>query len=84
MSDTDGRAEGRRGFADLLLDLRVQAGLSQEELADRAGLSVRTIRELEAGRVARPRKDSVRLLGSALGLQDGDAEGLAIGHRRGE
>ncbi len=69
MSDADGRAEGRRGFADLLLDLRVQAGLSQEELADRAGLSVRTIRELEAGRVARPRKDSVRLLAEALGLQ---------------
>ncbi|MEJ1110695.1 MULTISPECIES: ATP-binding protein [unclassified Kribbella] len=82
MSDTDGRAEGRRGFADLLLDLRVQAGLSQEELADRAGLSVRTIRELEAGRVARPRKDSVRLLGTALGLQDGDAERFlaAAGH----
>lgn len=70
MSDTDGRADGRRDFADLLLDLRVQAGLSQEELADRAGLSVRSIREIEAGRVARPRKDSVRLLASALGLQD--------------
>jgi predicted ATPase len=73
LSDADGRAEGRRGFADLLLDLRVQAGLSQEELADRAGLSVRTIRELEAGRVARPRKDSVRLLAEGLGLRDGDA-----------
>lgn len=67
LSDADGQAEGRRGFADLLLDLRVQAGLSQEELADRAGLSVRTIRELEAGRVARPRKDSVRLLSKDSG-----------------
>ncbi|MEV8372812.1 helix-turn-helix domain-containing protein [Kribbella sp. NPDC056861] len=56
-----------------MLDLRVQAGLSQEELADQAGLSVRTIRELEAGRVARPRKDSVRLLAEGLGLRDGDA-----------
>ncbi|GAA3560206.1 ATP-binding protein [Kribbella ginsengisoli] len=56
-----------------MLDLRVQAGLSQEELADKAGLSVRTIRELEAGRVARPRKDSVRLLAEGLGLRDGDA-----------
>jgi predicted ATPase len=73
LSDADGRAQGRRGFADLLLDLRVQAGLSQEELAERAGLSVRTIRELEAGRVARPRKDSVRLLSEGLGLRDGDA-----------
>nr|WP_133805621.1 helix-turn-helix domain-containing protein [Kribbella sp. VKM Ac-2527] len=82
MSDTDGRADGRRSFADLLLDLRVQAGLSQEELAERAGLSVRTIRELEAGRVARPRKDSVRLLAKGLGLQEGDAERFlaAAGH----
>ena len=46
MSDTG----GRRDFADLLLDLRVQAGLSQEELADRAGLSVRSIREIDATR----------------------------------
>jgi predicted ATPase len=82
LSDTDGRADGRRTFADLLLDLRVQAGLSQEELAERAGLSVRTIRELEAGRVARPRKDSVRLLAEGLGLHDGDAERFlaAAGH----
>ncbi|ADB31448.1 transcriptional regulator, XRE family [Kribbella flavida DSM 17836] len=74
MSDAEGREAGRSGgFADLLLDLRVQAGLSQEELAEAAGLSVRTIRELEAGRVAKPRKDSVRLLAEGLGLRDGDA-----------
>ncbi|MET7281622.1 helix-turn-helix domain-containing protein [Kribbella sp. NPDC005582] len=77
MPDTDGR-----GLAGLLLDLRVQAGLSQEELADQAGLSVRTIRELEAGRVARPRKDSVRLLSEALGLSPQDASRFlaAAGH----
>jgi transcriptional regulator with XRE-family HTH domain len=73
LSDTDGRDGGRLGFAPLLLDLRVQAGFSQEELADRAGLSVRTIRELEAGRVRRPRRESVRLLAKGLGLRDGDA-----------
>ena len=82
MSDADGRADGRRSFADLLLDLRVQTGLSQEELADRAGLSVRSIREIEAGRVARPRKDSVRLLASALGLPSADTDRFlaAAGH----
>nr|WP_202892502.1 helix-turn-helix domain-containing protein [Kribbella shirazensis] len=65
-----------------MLDLRVQAGLSQEELADRAGLSVRSIREMEAGRVARPRKDSVRLLASALGLHKDDTDHFlaAAGH----
>ncbi|GAB3829257.1 ATP-binding protein [Kribbella italica] len=80
MSDADGRAAGRSGFADLLLDLRVRAGFSQEELAEAAGLSVRTIRELEAGRVARPRKDSVRLLASALGLEDAGEFLAAAGH----
>lgn len=81
MSDRDGRVEGRR-FADLLNDLRVQAWLSQEQLAERANLSVRTIRELESGRVARPRKESVNLLAKALRLRDGDAADFlaAAGH----
>ncbi|MFK4086423.1 ATP-binding protein [Kribbella sp. NPDC020789] len=66
-----------------MLDLRVQAGLSQEELAERAGLSVRTIRELEAGRVARPRKDSVRLLSEGLDLAPEDAERFLAAAGRG-
>jgi len=47
---------------------RRQALLSQEQLAARAGLSERTVRELEAGRVRRPRDDTVRLLADALQL----------------
>lgn len=82
MADGNGRAQGRSGFAGLLLQSRLRATLSQEELADRAGLSVRTIRELEAGRVARPRKDSVRLLAEALELQGKAAQEFlaAAGH----
>jgi energy-coupling factor transporter ATP-binding protein EcfA2 len=47
---------------------RVAAGLTQEELADRSGLSVRAIRNLENGRTGQPRRQSIGLLAEALGL----------------
>jgi tetratricopeptide (TPR) repeat protein/transcriptional regulator with XRE-family HTH domain len=55
-------------FARLLRAHRLGALLTQEQLAERAGVSPRTIRELEHGRVRKPRLDSVRLLADALGL----------------
>src|SRR5579871_1406841 len=57
-------------FGRLLLRERVNAGLTQEQLAERAGLSVRTIRNLERGTGVRPREASARLLADALGLSD--------------
>jgi tetratricopeptide (TPR) repeat protein/transcriptional regulator with XRE-family HTH domain len=60
---------GRRVvFGRLLRAHRQRALLTQEQLAERAGVSARTVRELERGRVRRPRGDSVRLLADALGL----------------
>jgi tetratricopeptide (TPR) repeat protein/transcriptional regulator with XRE-family HTH domain len=59
------------GFGVLLRAWRQQAGLTQERLAEQAGLGVRTIRALELGQV-RPRAETVRLLGAGLGL-DGPA-----------
>jgi tetratricopeptide (TPR) repeat protein/transcriptional regulator with XRE-family HTH domain len=56
-------------FGRLLREHRERALLSQEGLAQRAGLSTRAIRDLEAGRTERPRGTSVRLLVEALGLQ---------------
>ena len=47
---------------------RRRALLSQEQLAARAGLSERTVRDVEAGRVRSPRDDTVRLLADALQL----------------
>src|SRR5690606_22503911 len=41
----------------------------QRELAGLSTLSIRAIRDLEHGRVRRPRKDTVRLLADALGLE---------------
>jgi DNA-binding XRE family transcriptional regulator len=58
----------RTPFGQLLRSLRTKALLSQEQLAQRSGLGVRTIRDLEGGRVAYPRGKSVRLLAAALGL----------------
>ena len=55
-------------FGPLLRRLRLVAGLSQEELAERAGLSGRGISDLETGCRATPRPETVRLLADALGL----------------
>src|SRR5215470_1478137 len=55
-------------FGALLRAGRHRALLSQEQLAARAGLSERTVRDLETGRVRRPRDDTMRLLAEALQL----------------
>ena len=44
------------------------AALSQEELAERAGLSPRGVSDLERGARTAPRLETVRLLADALGL----------------
>jgi transcriptional regulator with XRE-family HTH domain len=49
---------------------RQLSGWTQEELAHRAGISVRAIRDLEAGRVRRPHGQTIRTLTEALGLTD--------------
>ncbi|MEV6118860.1 helix-turn-helix transcriptional regulator [Streptomyces sp. NPDC052109] len=67
-------SEGR--FGALLRARRSEAGLTQEELAERSGLSVRAIRDLERGRVARPRRETLRLLATALGLSEDEGEEL--------
>jgi len=59
----------RPGFAGVLRGLRIQAGLTQEELAAAAGLSSRAISYLERGVVATPHRDTVRLLAGALRLE---------------
>jgi tetratricopeptide (TPR) repeat protein/transcriptional regulator with XRE-family HTH domain len=61
-------AEAPAGFGGLLRRLRGEAGWTQEELAEAAGLSVRAVAYLERGAVATPQKETVRLLAGALGL----------------
>jgi transcriptional regulator with XRE-family HTH domain len=55
-------------LAALLRGWRERALLTQEQLALRAGLGVRTIRRLESGGSTRPRDCSVSLLADALNL----------------
>lgn len=52
----------------MLRQRRRAAGLTQQELADRAGVAVRTVRDLERGRTARPQRSTAQLLADALGL----------------
>ena len=62
----------RLTFGAMLRERRVAARLTQEQLAEFSGISVRTIRDLERDKVRRPHRESVDLLAKALGL--GDAE----------
>src|SRR5205809_6359712 len=54
-------------FRDLLRQHRMAAGLTQEALAERAGLSVHGIQKLERG-ATRPYRDTSNRLIDALGL----------------
>ena len=70
MSMTEGNRIPSDAFAQLLRRYRLAAGLTQAELAERAGLSVYSISNLERGVGHVPRPATVRLLAEALGLDD--------------
>lgn len=62
-------------FGSLLREHRLAAGLTQEALAERSGVSLRTIQEVEAGHV-RPRRVTALSLAEALNLSDSVREEL--------
>jgi helix-turn-helix protein len=72
----DAAADGRDRFGELVRGRRVAAGLTQEELAQLSGLGVRTISDIERGRIGRPHRRSVDLLCDALGLVAPGREGI--------
>jgi tetratricopeptide (TPR) repeat protein/transcriptional regulator with XRE-family HTH domain len=70
------------GFAELLRQLRDDVGLTQEELAEAAGLSPRSVSDLERGIHRTARKDTAVLLAGVLGLAE-PARGLFVAAARG-
>src|SRR4051794_34211023 len=63
-------------FGPLLREHRRRLGFSQRELAERAGLSASTVRDLEQGRTGQPLPPSVRALATALRLDEHQAAAL--------
>jgi len=73
MTTTDRRAD----VGALLRGYRQDAGLTQDGLAERARLSTRAISDLERGARRVPRRETVDLLATALGLSPDDRAALA-------
>src|SRR5438552_7874245 len=70
-------------FGALVRRHRVAAGLSQEALAERSGLSRRGIADLERGARNFPYGDSIRRLATALELEALDRAALLSAGQRG-
>jgi transcriptional regulator with XRE-family HTH domain len=72
----------RQPCGAVLRGYRAAAGLSQEELAERPGLSRRTISDLERGATGAPYRSTVALLAEALGLDAPQRAALEKAARR--
>lgn len=59
-------------LGDVIRRLRRDRGLTQEDLADRAGISQRTLSDIERGNIGLPRVENLRALAAALGVDTGD------------
>lgn len=70
-------------FGAMLRKYRVAAGLTQEELAERSGLSARAISNLERGQTGRPFRASAELLARALALPEAAAARFVAAARGG-
>ena len=69
------------GFDVVLRRHRQRVNMTQEELAARAAIGVRTVRDLERGRASRPQRTTVELLAAALGLAGAEREAFLAAAR---
>ena len=74
MRNGDGKPGSQLGT--LIRAYRREAGLTQDELAARAGLSVAALRDIEQNRRLRPRPSSLAALTNALALTPEQAANL--------
>jgi transcriptional regulator with XRE-family HTH domain/tetratricopeptide (TPR) repeat protein len=79
-----GAHPGQARPGEWLRQQRVAAGLTQEDLAERSGVSVRAIADLERGRTKKPYPSSVRSLVRALGLPEATGTDLVARYRAGD
>src|SRR3954471_23577656 len=77
----DEAGQSGSGFDVVLRRHRLRAKLTQEELAARAAIGVRTVRDLERGRASRPQRTTVELLAAALGLAGAEREAFLAAAR---
>ena len=68
-------------FGELLRQRRLAAGLTQEALAERAGVSAKAVSDLERDPGRTPRLDTIGLLADALDLDPGERAGLLAAAR---
>jgi transcriptional regulator with XRE-family HTH domain len=68
-----------RAFAALLLAARKRKGLRQEDVAERSGVSRRTLTRWEGGNAERTDADGVRAVCEVLGIDPTDAA-IALGY----
>ncbi|MET8628042.1 tetratricopeptide repeat protein [Kitasatospora sp. NPDC004669] len=71
-----GTGTGGGEFCRLLAGYRVEAGLTQEELAAGAGVSLRALGDMERGRTRGPQRRTVQALAAALRLDEAQAAAL--------
>ncbi|WP_343240300.1 BTAD domain-containing putative transcriptional regulator [Streptomyces sp. SID14515] len=82
LAEEQGDTQGEVG--PRVQSFRRRAGLSQEAAASRAGVSTRALRDIERGRVRRPRPHTLRSLAEALALSGEElADLLAAAARTG-
>ncbi|QFU88502.1 helix-turn-helix domain-containing protein [Amycolatopsis sp. YIM 10] len=63
-------------FGGLLRQARLRAGLTQEQLAERSGVGIRTLRGFETGERGNPRVRTVRRLAEALDCEPAERDEL--------